>query len=1739
MVMAAPQAEEVKQRISAIWENLQCPICLDLMSVPVTTKCDHQFCKFCMQNLLDRGRRQETNCPVCKTKVTKRSVQESSAFQKLVAGLQQLVEAYEFDTSTSYFTGLAKSRRPGSPEVWQNTDECVDIETPEHDGIHGADGSAPSMTSSRAAKDAFAQLMDLGDSCSATSDSGLGHLPQASRLGALCSPVQQGVDLPSPAKREDNLPVEGDSLPLLVEGGHDVSAASGAPQQTGVAEGAEPDRVVVHAKRQTRSSRVLVAKQQSGDSDEEVVLRRSSRSGKRRGLEVDRIMDDEPKNQKQNLEIRSSLGRRRSLEVDRIVDGRQRSLEKVSEWLLRIPPEGPSDKEEEQQSTDLRQDNQSEEEHSLRGSNSSWSIDSPTTVTNRPTNQREEGRRGLEERVFGAVYSRGRRTGGGQGKGRATPGRASTGLDQIHPDIGPTAMPAASTPGATLEDLKAQAQRGKPGRKRRSGSLTPADFIKRPCAVEGQEPNIAAVESAAQDPEEPRLEGSAHKPDVSGLNTHGSVPCEADPEPTLGLPPEKCPTGLPPEKSPTGLPPEKWPAETKGKSDERSLDRSAFEENVRTRGRRRAREKMEDAWTDLDKTLSSDAPEREPRPWDARGKRPQKKPDERKQPKAARTLELVSAGGKHCPLEAQVSRAQVRRAPACDADAQIESYPSSGGLSPAAAEVQWTNEVQGIPRRTRSMTAKAPTTGHTNLDHTNPGHTNPELSDPGQPEEDPSAVNANTRVNTPGHSPADGAEEQDASLRTGAVLATVPIECHINPERSVEEREQGDGTGVSRSPRNQPGPPPKRNGCVCEREMDSIEEMEVVEASALSDSREESSAAVVPHTQTPIPSPRPLPAVNPVNSGSMLDAVNSGSMLDAVVPHSKSPAEALVPFSLPGVSPQHSPAPLQRSPLQHSSAPLQHSPALLRRSPASAASVPAVAFQQEPPAALENRSRGPASPKVVEEEEEGNNDSELDTELLLKSFRGSKRKSFHLGSPRRQNESPAGATATETRPDTQPGTGPLGTGVNAGVFGAGSDVVQNYDAAAVLSCGSELIPPSDPGQGRHSAEVPLAGCPGSGSLAPAPQEACGGGNKEDSGERSPCWRKCNFPSPSGAHRGVLSAERAVPKPAPSLLEPQHTSEQGQSFESSMTPDGLVPLNTDCSVPLDAEGSVPLDAEGSVALDAESPDCVLLSTEAEGSAVEGGTDASQPLSAVRKRRGRKAQRLESSESELSSEDDELPSLQQIFRPKALPQPISNLGRRSVNPPALPLDPDGPEEEASDCEVIPCSLETPPPSRHCPPQAERGTAAAGEVREERAGPDEDHGAGPDDGAGPDEDQGAGPDEDHGSQDLFGTPEEDEGVPEVPAGETAEFSQYSSDIINTQQKAELHVELRRLEQMMALVSEALKQKEAEPCTKAVQGASAEAANGNQGAGPKSSSLRSPKKQLSSEPDRQQGMCMRHEGSAEAAEAGLPTPPPGGLGPTQPCNTQGQTQGQRDTQSSGDSQRSEVKGLPAGTPPRLRPLQLVLSGLSGPQQVEAKRFAKRMGSSVTPHVTSDTTHVIIRTDDELVCERTLKYFQGIAHRTWVVSYLWVSECLRQEKLLNEAEFEVCGDVVNGRSHHGPQKARCTQHSNLLMKGFEICFYGPFVGMSTGHMQEMVELCGGVVVEDLGHFSKNCSSQLVIVQPDSESETNFKFRDLPGGDLVVSRGWLLDSIATYTLQDVHSYRPELRPFSPDPSPPF
>ncbi|KAM6448785.1 breast cancer type 1 susceptibility protein [Liasis olivaceus] len=208
-----------------------------------------------------------------------------------------------------------------------------------------------------------------------------------------------------------------------------------------------------------------------------------------------------------------------------------------------------------------------------------------------------------------------------------------------------------------------------------------------------------------------------------------------------------------------------------------------------------------------------------------------------------------------------------------------------------------------------------------------------------------------------------------------------------------------------------------------------------------------------------------------------------------------------------------------------------------------------------------------------------------------------------------------------------------------------------------------------------------------------------------------------------------------------------------------------------------------------------------------------------------------------------------------------------------------------------------------------------------------------------------------------------------------------------------------------------------------------------------------------------------------------------------------------------------------------RAKKMSLVASGLNQSELRLVLRFAKKTESTWSDKTTEETTHVIMKTDEDLVCERTLKYFIGIAAQKWVLSYQWIIQSLKAGRVLKEEDFEVRGDVINGRNHQGPKRAR-ESPARKLFQGLEICCYGPFTDMLPEQLKWIVELCGASLVKQPHLFTHATNSTAVIVvQPDAwKEESTCQELPLQCSVAVVSREWVLDSVACYQRQSFDEY---------------
>lgn len=1385
--MKSPKAADVKKRISAIWETLQCPICLELMVAPVSTKCDHQFCKSCMTLLLNSTKHNRTNCPVCKAKVTRRSLQESPGFQGLIAGLQDMIWAYEHDSGTNYFTGQTLQKQPavvtGADANKHAEDETSEDVSQLNNLKNTCSNDLPrSQSSTREAQKRFARLMELEDLSPLTKeneglDSGLGGRPLAA---------------------ERKLNITTDILQLITT---EVSEAIENIPPT------HKTRVLL----EPSAFPPLILEEEKEDTDEEPPLKRLSREQKR-GLEPHNILK-----QMENT-----------------------SLDKVREWLMNVPSE---------EDTELEKPAEAANDSDDSESFPSLTIDfKQHNDSNLNSIKETDGRsKGLEEQVFGAVYKRKKGN-----MARSSP-----------PDILTYLECNKETKEPDFQTFNEDQNTGDKAQEHQIIDLLndSSEFFK------GAEQNVTDGNNKF---DSKNLSG----PELNNMpqNDSNGEGEEKDASPLLKTRPHK----------------------------------------LRRKSRKNMRNALEQVDSDLQEQAKTEAESTEQKKTDkTKGRKPGLKKGKsaraRRATKARVTKPLVL-------VEVQNGETASTQEPKMklgldEVQVHIENYPSSEDQDA---------HISRSTRRTKRLQCFA--------------------------------------------------EEVRGSKKKA---------CHLKVTTCHKQDKSQEVKGLTKN--NVAAPKCAAiNGCVYCEDLGGIEKIVSCESPTVRAPRE-----ALQDTVAKLPNAEKLPEAGcaPVMPGEAAE-INS----------------------------------VQESDIQTDPNNVQ----------------------------LETLGCEDAIEKM---EEDDKNDSELDTEQLLRSFKATKRKSFLLGGPDVKRSCSLEESNAPKTEDVQFSSTkqPL---ENEKSLTPNQDALQDNSNSLY----SDLIPPStSPAQKSKASLLPDQEI----SYKPIGTE-----NSADtclksttSGALSPNKvSKLETPSP---HLSV------VPQIVNSVLcfttahfesgEPQEQS-VNESLKSSHVSqcskaedimDGLSMENPVTTEKTSAENPSErlLNTENSLTPDG------LLTQAVQRANVGNGDDSGSSGSSIRiNAKKRKTQTLESlTEFDSSDSKEEFPTLATIFNPN----PRS--GQEKCEPAKAGFS------EAKKC-LTPDIGENVSHPPACPSPDFVNSSQA-------------------------------------SADLFDTPEE------ADVQGNKESSQFSSEVLDTQQKIALQQKMSWLKKEMAQMAKAIFEEnspESKPDTK------------------QSSKMQGPE---SNRPL----LCNNNTGQSSErnnAERNTKQNPPDAKAVTKTCVAKHGSAAETAQSSTTCAPASRTASSSTTVLPKM---VLVSSGLGHNEQIMVKRFAKSIGSIVVPQVTPDVTHVVMHTDERLVCERTLKYFIGIASRKWVVSFQWISQCFQQKKILNESLFEVKGDVVNGDNHQGPMKARTTEDTNLLLKGYTICFQGPFTNMTTDEMALMVELCGATVVKDpLLLNGKQKTHQLVIV-PGSALPVS-KDSNLYKGATVVRRGWLLDTVATYTIQDCENY---------------
>ncbi|CAF1177915.1 unnamed protein product [Adineta steineri] len=203
-------------------------------------------------------------------------------------------------------------------------------------------------------------------------------------------------------------------------------------------------------------------------------------------------------------------------------------------------------------------------------------------------------------------------------------------------------------------------------------------------------------------------------------------------------------------------------------------------------------------------------------------------------------------------------------------------------------------------------------------------------------------------------------------------------------------------------------------------------------------------------------------------------------------------------------------------------------------------------------------------------------------------------------------------------------------------------------------------------------------------------------------------------------------------------------------------------------------------------------------------------------------------------------------------------------------------------------------------------------------------------------------------------------------------------------------------------------------------------------------------------------------------------------------------------------------------------RPIVIAVTCLEAYQIEFVDKFLEKYPSACqTTSIDSRTTHLI--TNDEhnpLRSPLSMKLIEAIAHHCYCVSYRWIQDSVKCDRLMDESPYEIEGDDTDVHPHGGPHRSRLISKRHSLFQN--ICFMikcteNSDIQMTNERLEDLITTCGGQIITCV--TQRLLDKYQIIVLCDmlyvSERRNNYdQCRSL--GIHFVSSDWVLESILEY-----------------------
>ena len=194
-------------------------------------------------------------------------------------------------------------------------------------------------------------------------------------------------------------------------------------------------------------------------------------------------------------------------------------------------------------------------------------------------------------------------------------------------------------------------------------------------------------------------------------------------------------------------------------------------------------------------------------------------------------------------------------------------------------------------------------------------------------------------------------------------------------------------------------------------------------------------------------------------------------------------------------------------------------------------------------------------------------------------------------------------------------------------------------------------------------------------------------------------------------------------------------------------------------------------------------------------------------------------------------------------------------------------------------------------------------------------------------------------------------------------------------------------------------------------------------------------------------------------------------------------------------------------------------------------KKFSKevRFVSSIDIH----TTHLIVNDEKQtLRSPLSLKFLQAVANNCFCLSYNWILECLRYDRIIDGDGHEIEGVNTNNSIIGGPKRSRLAEKRHSLFE--EYCFIvksteNNEAKLSNQCIKDLLTSCGGKIIDSVTPNLLKSSKILVICDRSYVIEQRSNVESCRSvGVGFVPLFWLVESILDYNPRKIQSYQENL-----------